>query len=351
MIFKAAPTPCPVPDCERQPHAASLHAKALLVGGLLLLTACQTAHPPAGETRGYTETQLSRNTFDVRALKNVRGSKLNPEELFLLRAAEVTLAYGFKHFVVQPPASGQPLAAIDRRRLEPTDLTTLSSPSTIICFRNQPVGYPAAYNAETVLIGLSGRHGQASQARANPVDGSPLQFALYPSFLFLTKTTPEQIVFLEPDTTRQSIVIGTLNDWENPCETLDEFKRKATTAAAILGAQAVQIQSDSRTGQRGGSADFVAALLLVPKARLGLLGESGPWPRDEMVVRGFDAVSLAQSAGLKIGDRILELNGVDVRHHKRFADGWLSWAIGETVVITLIRDGNKMSLQAKTIAN
>ena len=52
---------------------------------------------------------------------------------------------------------------------------------------------------------------------------------------------------------------------------------------------------------------FAAALLLIPKARLGLQGEGGPWPRTELVVQGFDKESLAPGAGLKVGDRIVAL--------------------------------------------
>jgi hypothetical protein len=228
-----------------------------------------------------------------------------------------------------------------------------SSANTIACFRKQPAAYPEAYDAEAVANRLAGRYGprKSLQARANPVDASPLQFNLYPSFLFLPKTSPDQIVFLEPGATQQTILIGVLNDWENPCETMDEFKCKAATAAAILGGQAVQIQSESGAGRRGGSDDFAAALLLIPTARLGLQDEGGQWPRTALVVQGFDKESLAPAAGLKVGDCIVAVNGTDVLQEKRFADAWLSWAVGESVVVTFVRDGVQMSLQAKTIEN
>lgn len=130
-------------------------------------------------------------------------------------------------------------------------------------------------------------------------------------------------MFLEPDAPQRTILIGVLNDWENPCETIDEFKGKAAIAAAILGGQAVQIQSESGAAQRGGSGAVSAALLLVPKARLGLEDEGGQWPRTQLVAQGFDKESLAPGAGLKVGDRIVALNGVDVLQEKRFADAWL----------------------------
>jgi membrane-associated protease RseP (regulator of RpoE activity) len=228
-----------------------------------------------------------------------------------------------------------------------------SSANTIACFRNQPAGYPEAHDAEAVKNRLAGKYGlrKSAQARTNPVDASPLQFSLYPSFLLLPQTSPDQIVFLEPRATQRTILIGVMNDWENPCASMDEFKRRAATAAAILGGQAVQIRSESGPFRRGGSGDFAAALLLIPKARLGLQDEGGQWKRTELVVQGFDKESLAPAAGLQVGDRIVAVNGTDVLQEKRFADAWLSWAVGATVVVTFVRDGMEMSLQAKTIPN
>jgi hypothetical protein len=352
-----------IPSSDRARNRVAV--KALLICWLVLLTACTTAYGPAGQTRGYSETQLTRNVFAVRVRESAHGSKSKATELCLLRCAEVTLAYGFRHFVVLESADEQPATTMDNlrpRSTRPRDVGlsfidakagSPSSANTIACFRTQPVGYPEAYDAAAVFSRLDGRYGvrNGPEARTNPADASPLQFKINPSFLLLSRTAPDQIVFLEPNAARQTIVIGILNDWENPCATIDEFKRKAAIAAAILGGQAIQIQSESGTARRGGPGDFAATLLLVPKARLGLQDEGGQWPRTELVVQGFDKESLAPGAGLKVGDRIVSLDGVDVLQEKRFVDRWLSWSVGESVVVRFVRDGTEMSLQAKTIAN
>jgi hypothetical protein len=228
-----------------------------------------------------------------------------------------------------------------------------SSANTIACFRTQPVGYPEAYDAAAVFDQLSLKYGvlKRPEARRNPADASPLQFEVHSNFLLLSRTSPDQVMFLEPNSAQRALVIGILHDWENPCETMEEFKRKAANAAAVLGGQAVQIQSENGVARRDGPDNFAAALLLVPKARLGLQDEGGRPPRTELIVRGFDKESLAPAAGLKVGDRIVALNGVDVLQEKRFADGWLSWSVGESVVVTFIREGVEMSTQATTIAN
>jgi S1-C subfamily serine protease len=70
-----------------------------------------------------------------------------------------------------------------------------------------------------------------------------------------------------------------------------------------------------------------------------------------MVIRGFDKDSLAPNAGLQVGDRIVELDGNDVLRQKRLVDCCLSWTVGEDVVVTFLRNGTRMTTQAKTIAN
>lgn len=350
-------------------HAIGLAIQSLLAGWLVLLAGCTTVSGP--ETpRGYSEKQLGRNVFAVRVPGNAHTSKAKVVELCLLRCAEVAFAHGFSYFVVLQntnhlaTATSSPVNRVmtplrpESRGLSFID-SELGSPSaanTIVCFRREPSGYAEVYEVEAVFNQFSSTYDIRikTQSRSNVVDALPLQFNLYANFLFLSSTPPDQIVFLEPGAARRTITIGVLRDWENPCETIEEFKRKAAIAAATLGAQGVQIRSDNSSTLRGGSGErssFAASLLLIPKARLGLQDEAGAWPRTELVVRGFDQESLAPRAGLEVGDRIVELNGVDVLQEKRFADSWLSWSVGEHVVVTFVRDGVRRSLQAETIAN
>lgn len=349
--------------CVRSPGRTAI--RALLIGGVVLLTACTTPFRSPGESGPPLATQLERNVFAVHLPKPGRVSNPKTAELRLLRCADVTLAYGFQYFVVmqdahQPAATMLEGHAIETVRPESMGLSFtgseagLSPAATLIaCFRKQPPGFPEAHNAEAVFDRLSRRYGVQGrpEARANPLDASPLQFKLNSGFLLLSRTEPEQIVFLEPNSAQRTIAIGVLKDWENPCATMEEFKNKAALAAAILGGQAVQIQSDNGATRPGSSDSFSAMLLLVPRACLGLENEVGQWPRTELVVRGFDKESLAPDAGLRIGDRIIELNGVDVLQEKRFVEAWLSWSVGQSVVVTFVRDGTEMSLQATTIPN
>jgi hypothetical protein len=188
-----------------------------------------------------------------------------------------------------------------------------------------------------------------------PSPAAPVQFKLYPAFLFLPRTTAEQITFLESTHTKQSIHIGDLSGRENPCATLAEFKEKAAAVAAVLGGQAIVIRDGTSghgpTKEPTSGPGFAADLLLVPKARLGIQDEGGRWQRKEPSIEGFDASSLGPTGGLRVGDRIVAINGVEVLRQDRFTQCWLAWAVGENVVIAFVREGVPMTTQVTTIAN
>jgi hypothetical protein len=85
------------------PSQRVLARAALLVIGLCVLAACETGptYKPKGpgESVGYSDKQLSQNRYRV----SFTGRNITPreevEEFLLRRAAEVTLAAGFTHFV------------------------------------------------------------------------------------------------------------------------------------------------------------------------------------------------------------------------------------------------------------
>lgn len=66
----------------------------------LVLTACATAYGPISGNFGYTHTRLAPNVFEV----TFRGSAATrPEQaadFALLRSAELSLAYGYRFFVI-----------------------------------------------------------------------------------------------------------------------------------------------------------------------------------------------------------------------------------------------------------
>jgi hypothetical protein len=94
-------------------------------------------YAPAG---GYTETQLDSNKFSIDFIGSTAGISATPEtrvkDFALLRAAELTLQYGFKYFAV-----------IDSHNhdeyISPYHEITI----TIVCGNTEINGY-VSYNAE-----------------------------------------------------------------------------------------------------------------------------------------------------------------------------------------------------------
>ena len=65
----------------------------------LVLTGCATSYQPKSYTGGYTDTKLDDDKYRVTFSGNQHTSADRVERYALLRAAEITLDYGYSHFV------------------------------------------------------------------------------------------------------------------------------------------------------------------------------------------------------------------------------------------------------------
>lgn len=72
--------------------------KFLLVLATLALSACATTYQPDGFTGGFSETQLSENTFIINVSGNGYTSRSRVKEIALLRAADLASKHGFRYF-------------------------------------------------------------------------------------------------------------------------------------------------------------------------------------------------------------------------------------------------------------
>jgi hypothetical protein len=76
--------------------------KLCVLALVALLAACATAYQPYSYFGGggYKDVQLSENSFKITVEANGYTSKSQAADLALLRAADLTLEKGFKHFVI-----------------------------------------------------------------------------------------------------------------------------------------------------------------------------------------------------------------------------------------------------------
>lgn len=75
--------------------------KVVIISALLLtLSGCATPYAKNGLAGGYSDLQLSANTFKVSFQGNGFTNPSRAADFALLRSAEVALEHGFKYFVI-----------------------------------------------------------------------------------------------------------------------------------------------------------------------------------------------------------------------------------------------------------
>jgi hypothetical protein len=140
----------------------------------LFLVACATQYQNQGFSGGFSETQISNDTFDVFFNGNGYTSAQRASNLNLLRSAELTLESGFSHFIILDRA-----ASVDRSTSVTTSNTMVtggygslnatsfgttipiskpSSQNRIRGFKEKPEGV-FSYDAQIVYKNLSEKYG------------------------------------------------------------------------------------------------------------------------------------------------------------------------------------------------
>lgn len=153
-----------------------------------------------------------------------------------------------------------------------------------------------------------------------------------------------------------AIPVASYQDWENPVESIEEVQSYLVAAAANAGVNGVLILNSSRDVRKFDSrADegvgFMCVLLFVPKARLGLEFETGTGYETRFVIRRIQDTE-ADTSGLRIGDSILAINGIDLLQNADAArNDEMKWEVGQIVKVTVARDGRELTVPVKAIAN
>lgn len=121
-----------------------------LVGLSLLLAGCATPYQPKGFLGGYSDFQISKDTFSITFSSNtlLDGSRLR--QYLLRRAAEVTLAHGFSHFAIIENTDQTDM--VTSFSLTSLTVTTIPEESVWIrCFQEDPGPTAKAIDAKEYL--------------------------------------------------------------------------------------------------------------------------------------------------------------------------------------------------------
>lgn len=343
---------------------------AAVVCGLLLLVGCATPYQKEGFAGGFAEKQLSRNEFFVGFSGNGYTSGQRAVDMCMLRCAEICLGHGFRYYALTANNTEYDRStAVTSGNFIPTgygggvflsSTQVIPKPNTanrIVCFREKPPTIADYFDAQQVFQQLSQKYSVKREIQMFPQSSLDIRFKQISNFKCESPAAATSVVVFE-DTRPAAFAIPVAEyaDWESPSESDEELKKYLIAAAVNAGANGVHfLKHQSRVREFNPNADqrvgFICALLVVPKAKLGVEFETGSGYENRRVIRRIQNPD-AQAAGLLIGDNVLSLNGIDIVRSAEASDrDWLKWKVGQVVQVTVAREGKEVILPIKVIAN
>lgn len=337
---------------------------------LLLLGGCETTYEPydVWSGTGFRDASADRNVF-VTFFRGVGGTtddrKERVADFTLLRMAELCLKNGYPYFVLlegygqglderEVTEKNEPVAEdynIMRARVDNASALALG-------YREIPEAGNTYFDARKVVDTLNQKYQLAVPNKLMPYSGAPetVEFEVDPLYRDLPKTAPEAVVvrpgFRNKDF--DGIQIGVYMDTENPFEGFSA-PPPVLEAAANIGAQALVVEDDYASVQQYFTDNrfigYAIIAYLLPEANLGIQWEPGDQAIGKYVIRRFYPNSRAAASDLKIGDKVLEINGVDLLDTAAFNAEWITWSPGDQIQITYVRDGEEKTVTVEAVSN
>ncbi len=341
-----------------------------LVCGLALLVGCATPYQKEGFAGGFAEKQLSRNEFFVGFSGNgyTRGQRAT--DMCMLRCAEICLGHGFRYYVLTANnteydrstaiTTGNYIPTGNGGSLFLSSTQVIPKPNTenrIVCFREKPTATRDYYDAQEIFRQLSQNYSVKREIQTFPPYNPDIRFRHLRSLRIETPVEASSVIVItEANPGVSAVPIAEYTDWESPIESDHELEKYLRTAAANAGANGVHIlKTQSKVWEFLPSADsrigFMCVLLVIPKARLGIEFEAGSEYENKLIIRRITNLD-AEAVGLRIGDRVLSINGIDaLRNAEASKQDSLKWEIGQVVQVAIVREGRETTLPVKAVAN
>lgn len=307
---------------------------------------------------GYDSEQKSFNVFHVWYSGNGFVAEEKASDLALLRAAELTLEHGFNHLAVvgtktETDAMGKPLAQL-----------------VIACYRNEPrhVRSCETHDAAALFQEIAEKYelkrgGQLLEPERGAFEPAPdaIEFAVEPWYTSepIAVDDVEYVIMGVGNLDMDGTWVGRYADLENPLSSVKDFVDAARPLAAEHGANALVVETDPV--QIHGNAHFsdierdfigfVADLYVVPEASLGIEWEPGDMFLGKYIIRRFRSGSKAPDAGLRLGDKVLAINGVDVLDTSGLLQQTMKWSVDDKARLTVVRDGRETIIEVPLVPN
>tara|TARA_R110000772_G_scaffold48719_1_gene111166 strand:+ start:1785 stop:2276 length:492 start_codon:yes stop_codon:yes gene_type:complete len=152
--------------------------KIIITALILALIGCGTTYKSKGFTGGFSEIQLAENVFEISFQGNAFVDAATVRDYAMLRAAEVTLEYGYEYFTLieeddsiktvtattggsattnyQGAVSGNSVSGTAQTQYSPPQTTTYNKPAsrkTIITYIEKPenvISYSAVFVRDSI---------------------------------------------------------------------------------------------------------------------------------------------------------------------------------------------------------
>ena len=135
----------------------------IYVAVILILSGCATAYQPKGLSGGFSEIQLSVDTFQVSFNGNGYTDPSRATEFTLLRSSEIALENGYRYFVIIDSKIIDEHTARDKVLVNAGVIKFAarkpSASNTIICFQDKPDNALNFYDAELVSRSIRKKYG------------------------------------------------------------------------------------------------------------------------------------------------------------------------------------------------
>lgn len=361
VVFRCAGrgTMKPKFECIRVHESQSMRITSVWVvlAVLILVGGCQSG--PSSVTGGYTSEREDFNIFGIRYSAGKSVSMQKASDLALMRAAELTLENGFEYLAVVASEN------------ETDSLRGPVAGLAIGCFRKEPKHIRSAYDVykaadvfeEMAMKYEIKRGGQPIQPRRGAFKPAPdsIQFSIAPWYTGqpLAVDDVEYIVRGTSGFDMDGTWVGRYTDLENPVESIDDFIEAAKPIAAQYGSNAIVVEDDP--ARIHGTArfndieevliGFVADLYVVPTASLGIEWEPGDMMLGKYIIRRFRPGSRCADAGLKLGDKVLAVNGIDVLETNAMLQQTMQWSVDEKATLAVVRNGEEIQIEVPLVPN
>jgi hypothetical protein len=339
-----------------------MRSVCLVIGilSILALTGCETGYQDASEslTGGYGSEREDKNLYGIWYAGNTLVTEEKSADMALMRAAEIALENGFNYMAVVG---------------EETKTINNWANTVKVCafFRKDPKHLHTVhdcYKAEEIFREMARKYTivkdkkiiEPKRGKFKP-EPDLIKFEMDP--YFDEEPIPVENIKLV-NTGIQSfetegMKVGRFIAIENPVETIEDFIEVAKPIAAKHGANGIVIEdnpaeihanaaySDIKSKLIG----FAADLYFLPSVSLGIEWEPGDLMLGKYIIRRFRDGSNAPDVGLKIGDKILAINEVDVLDLRRLIQEYKKWSAGETATLTIVREGMEKKIEVPLVPN